>query len=278
MKLLDGEKVEMELKPAKLAFIKHYLCSIVYLLIAGLLWYVFSSSGFLDIASKISLSYKVFGALIFSAFYLVSGFVIALGFIHKVPFFANIALVIIGLCLFFHFNFESVFFFPAFSVICAAISFLIVTLYAGSHTFYITNERIILKKRFIQRDSREIFYEKISDVSLHQGIFGRIFNFGNVVPVTQSGFGMGSSTSFAGAGASTGKKVRFGIFGGGAKSIDEPRSRTYYQLFGVENPNGVKDQVIKHMHAHSPIPYLERMEKGLGGLGGLTDNGSTKEQ
>ena len=266
MKLLDGEKIEMELKPVKLAFLKHYLCAIIYLLIAGLLWYIFNSSEFLSITSKINLNYRIFGALIFAVLYLVSGFIISLEFIHRIPLFANIAIVVVALYLFFYLDIGDVLFLPAFSVGCSAISFLIITIYIQSHTFYITNERVILKKKFIGKDSREIFYEKISDVSLHQGLLGRMFNFGNVVPVTQSGFGMGSSTTFAGAGVSTGKKSRFGIFGGGAKSIDEPRSRTYYQLFGVENPGGVKDEMAKHMHAHSPIPYLDRMEKGLGSM------------
>lgn len=45
----------------------------------------------------------------------------------------------------------------------------------------LTNKRIISKFGFISRNTVEIRLEKVEGIVVNQGVFGRIFNFGNVV-------------------------------------------------------------------------------------------------
>jgi len=258
VKLLDGEKIEAELKPAKMAFAKHYSVAILCLLVAYALWRLFNWDSFISIASDASISAGILGCVIFFAVFVLAGFLISLEFISRTPLVASVAAAALAVYIYTQSSVNFALFFPLFSVVCAAIVFAAVTFYASIHTYYITNERIVMKRSFISSRSRDIFYEKISDISVSQSLLGRIFNFGSVVPITQSGFGLGSSGTFAGAGAGAGKKGFLGLFGGGSRSTQEPRARSYYQLFGVENPYRVKDTIIRHMHEHSPIPYLSK--------------------
>jgi hypothetical protein len=263
VKLLDGEKIEMELKPSKMAFIKHYSAAVLYLVSAYALWRLFNWPSFTSFASEIPISIGALYSIIFFALFALLGFLLSLEFISRIFLIANLLLAAFAIYLHTTVSMHPVLFFTLFSASCGILVFIAVTIYATTHTYYITNERIITKQSFISRRSREIFYEKISDISIEQSLLGRIFNFGSVIPVTQSGFGLGSSGTFAGAGAGAGKRGFFGVFGGGSKSTQEPRVRSYYQLFGVENPYAVKDLIVKHMHAHSPIPYLSSIEDKL---------------
>ncbi|GAB4411474.1 MAG: hypothetical protein OHK0032_07420 [Thermodesulfovibrionales bacterium] len=45
----------------------------------------------------------------------------------------------------------------------------------------ITNKRVIAKFGFIRRSTIEINLQKIESIQVHQGILGRIFNFGSIV-------------------------------------------------------------------------------------------------
>lgn len=44
----------------------------------------------------------------------------------------------------------------------------------------VTNKRIIVKSGLIQRNTIEMFLEKVESIQVDQGIFGRIFDFGSI--------------------------------------------------------------------------------------------------
>jgi uncharacterized membrane protein YdbT with pleckstrin-like domain len=44
----------------------------------------------------------------------------------------------------------------------------------------VTNKRIIVKAGLIQRNTTEMFLEKVESIQVDQGIFGRIFDFGSI--------------------------------------------------------------------------------------------------
>lgn len=71
----------------------------------------------------------------------------------------------------------------------AAISLLMAITYRNAKTFFLTEDGIIIRRSFISRIRRDIPYTKISDVTVEQTFLGRIFGYGDVVPVTISGFG-----------------------------------------------------------------------------------------
>ena len=63
------------------------------------------------------------------------------------------------------------------AVITGALSYL---KYISSE-FAVTNKRVIVKMGFIRRVSVEILLSKIEAIEIHQGVIGRILNYGTVV-------------------------------------------------------------------------------------------------
>lgn len=102
------------------------------------------------------------------------------------------------------------------------------------HRYYITNLRIVTE---CMGKRRGIFYDRISDLIIERSIFGWIFNFGSIIPLTGSGIGTGMDISLIGAGV--GKSVKqklLGVMFGGGKTISTPRARSPYILYGIPNP------------------------------------------
>jgi uncharacterized membrane protein YdbT with pleckstrin-like domain len=60
----------------------------------------------------------------------------------------------------------------------------------NAYSYTITNTGIIVKKQLFRRSVRQIPFTSISDVYVNQTIIGRLANYGNVVPVTKSGYGI----------------------------------------------------------------------------------------
>lgn len=47
--------------------------------------------------------------------------------------------------------------------------------------FAVTNKRVLVKVGFIQRHSVETFLQKVEGIQVEQTLFGRIFNYGNII-------------------------------------------------------------------------------------------------
>jgi hypothetical protein len=86
---------------------------------------------------------------------------------------------------------------------------------------------------------------------------GFLFQFGDIIPITQSGFGLGADATFAGAGASHApvKKSGIGFFMGGNKEIQTPRTRSYYKLQGAYPYNGIKSLLESLIQENTIAPY-----------------------
>ncbi len=56
--------------------------------------------------------------------------------------------------------------------------------YAKGHRYIITNHRIIMFRKFIGIMIRSVTCDKITDIIVSQGPFGRIFNYGGIAPMT----------------------------------------------------------------------------------------------
>lgn len=70
------------------------------------------------------------------------------------------------------------------------ISFLIALAYRNANTYVLTSNGIIICRSFISRIRREIPYSRVSDVTVEQTLLGRIFRYGDIIPVSISGFGI----------------------------------------------------------------------------------------
>ncbi|MFH1055209.1 MAG: PH domain-containing protein [Candidatus Altiarchaeota archaeon] len=140
-----------------------------------------------------------------------------------------------------------------------------VQMYRDCHRFYITDRRIVTEVRFTAYKRNELSYDKINNLILEQGILGRMFDFGTIIPVTASGLGMGSDFSAVTLGAAGqvqgGPTVGVGVTGG--RTVQTPRVRSMYGLYGVQEPEKVQRLLSEHMHAYVEAPYLRKMTEQL---------------
>jgi len=72
----------------------------------------------------------------------------------------------------------------------ACISFPIAVAYRNANTYVLTSNGIMICRSFISRIRREIPYIRVSDVTVEQTLLGRIFSYGDIIPVSISGFGI----------------------------------------------------------------------------------------
>lgn len=60
----------------------------------------------------------------------------------------------------------------------------------NAYSYLITGTGIVVKKQLFRRNVRQIPFTSISDVYINQTIFGRLAGYGDIVPVTKSGYGI----------------------------------------------------------------------------------------
>jgi len=254
--LLENEKVEKILSPHPLSFMGlQSLC--IFLIVWGVLigWLV----NFSDFADMFS-SNTWFPVLVWGIVLLVVGVVASLLTIRWRIFFLYLGVFVggIGLMLWMGSLGSAGIFIPFYTVAISIIGFLIVELYRRSHKYIISSQRIVFKGGVITKEERTLRYDKITDINYKQGILGQIFGFGTIIPISQSGFGLGNDTVFAAGGVQLGeKKAKFlGLFGGG-KEVQTPRTRSYYELHGVHPYKEVGKIVENLVQGNVITPYQQ---------------------
>jgi len=146
-------------------------------------------------------------------------------------------------------------FIPFYSFAVSIIGFLIVELYRRSHKYIITNLRVILMGGVLTKTNLSIRYDKMT-VYGEQTILGQIFNFGTIIPITQSGLGLGSDQTLAAGGIMLGgKKAKLLGIAGGGKEVQTPRSRSRFELHGVYPYHEVKKLIEKLVQENVPTAY-----------------------
>jgi membrane protein YdbS with pleckstrin-like domain len=262
--LLKEERVERELTPHPLSFFS-LQCISLFILIWGLLFgWIINSSGYWDgIESFIG---NIFGGFVFIpallfwwAITLIGGIVFSLLFIRWRIFFLYIGVLLLGTILMFLTGWQNNYgvFIPLYSTIIGILGLFIIDIYRRSHKYIITNFRIIFKGGILRKRERTLRYDKVTDIDSSQGIMGQIFDFGTIIPITQSGFGLGRDSSFAAMGVggkATGKIGLFGIFGGG-KEVQTPRARSYYELHGIYPYKEARKLIESLVQGNIIVPY-----------------------
>jgi len=253
--LLENERVEKILSPHPLSFMKlQFLC--IFLIIWGLLvLWLTSVSEYETIFAEWYMVLVVWGLVL-----LLVGVIASLLTIRWSIFFLYLGLVAGAVAFVFWFGLQDSagVFIPIYSVAFSILGFLLVELYRRSHKYIISNLRIIFKGGVVTKRERTLRYDKITDINAKQGILGQIFGFGTIIPISQSGFGLGSDQSFAAGGVELGtKKAGFlGIFGGG-KEVQTPRARSYYELHGVHPYKEIKHLVENMVQDNVITPYQQ---------------------
>jgi len=58
------------------------------------------------------------------------------------------------------------------------------------YTYQLTESDLIIQKQLLSRSVRRIPFTSISDIEVSQSIVGRLAKYGNIVPITKSGYGL----------------------------------------------------------------------------------------
>jgi membrane protein YdbS with pleckstrin-like domain len=254
--LLKGEKLEKILSPHPLSFMRYQSLSL-FLIIWGIVagWLINFSEW-----NNIFSENNWYPLLVWGLVLLIAGVIASIVTIRWSIFFLYLGVFAGGVALMLSQGWleASGIFIPFYTVSISIIGFLIVEAYRRSHKYFISNQRITFKGGIITKRERTLRYDKITDINAKQGIIGQIFGFGTIIPISQSGFGLGADKSFAGGGVSLGeKKIKLlGLFGGG-KEVQTPRARSYYELHGVYPYKEIKKLVEEMVQGNVITPYQQ---------------------
>ena len=254
--LLKNESVEKILSPHPLSFMKYQsICLFLIIWGAVLAWLVNASKWHDSLFAEFYLTIVVWAIVI-----LIIGVVASLTTVRWSIFFMYLGIVLGGLGLMFWQGWQNAanIFIPIYTVSVSFIGFLLVELYRRSHKYIISNQRITFKGGIITKEERTLRYDKISDINAKQGIIGQIFGFGTIIPISQSGFGLGADKTFAAGGVQLGeKKAKLFGLAGGEKELQTPRARSYYELHGVYPYKEVK-KLVEEMVQGSVITQYQQ--------------------
>jgi hypothetical protein len=93
----------------------------------------------------------------------------------------------------------------------------------NAFTYLITDSDIVVKRQLLRRSVRRIPFSSISDVQVSQSIVGRLAKYGDVVPVTKSGYGLVRGT--------------------------EPGENIVAEMANVPNPDKVADLIMSRLRS-----------------------------
>jgi membrane protein YdbS with pleckstrin-like domain len=252
--LLKNEQVERLLSPHPLSFMKLQVLCIFVIVWGVVVWWLVEFSAY-----KGMFSGNVWYPLILWGLVLLLVGVIA--WLVAIQFsifllYVGVFAGAVGLLFWQHWESSLALFLLVYSVSVSIVGFLIIELYRRSHKYILTNLRVIFKGGVLTKRERTIRYDKIADINAKQGILGQIFGFGTIIPVSESGFGLGSDTTMAGGGVAVGsKKARLFGFVGGGKEIQTPIARSYYELHGVYPYKEVQKLFETLVQSHVPTQY-----------------------
>jgi membrane protein YdbS with pleckstrin-like domain len=252
--LLKNEQIERILSPHPLSFMKLQALSIFVIVWGIVVWWLTNSSEYAGIFAG-NIWYRL---ILWGLVLLFIGVAASLVAIQWTIFFLYLGVFSGALVLIFwqHWENNIALFIPLYSIAVSIVGFLIVELYRRSHKYIITDLRIIFKGGVFTKRERTIRYDKIADIDAKQGILGQILGFGTIIPVSQSGFGLGSDKTMAAGGVDIGiKKARLFGFAGGGKEVQTPIARSYYELHGVYPYKDIKKLVENLVQTHVPTQY-----------------------
>ncbi len=130
-----------------------------------------------------------------------------------------------------------------------SLGFILANIYRRSHQYYITNRRVITRFGFFITRERDLLYSKIEDLVVHRDPLGRFFNFGTLIPISASGIGTGTDQAIFMVGGE--QKLPIGpslkVIIGGGHSITVPKAPSFYSLYGIPNPEKLRNLILQEM-------------------------------
>src|SRR5712692_3114225 len=214
------EELKLVLHPHPLALWKYDALAGVYLVSAELLVLIFQ---FLGTNVPVSFAIPYLQLSVWWAFLIIPSIIAGLLWVTKQPLIYSGLVAVVGTVV--GLGTSSVSMLPVLLAASSVLGIVLVEFYRRGHRYFVTNHRLILSKRaFASSTIRETYYDRISDLVISQGILGRIFDFGTIIPVSQAGLGTGQDIAGAGVGlAGTKRPVTVGAGVFGAKGTTMPR-------------------------------------------------------
>jgi len=269
LKFREDEKTLASLQPHPLAFLDFYAL-FIYLVAIGAVFWIFEpqiKEALLNIV-PIGWGVETLFLILWLACLVVPFLVAAVLKITWRWLFLSIGIGALGAVLQFYFNVTNGGLqIP--SIAIGIVGFALTDVYRRKFDFYITDQRILIELNFISQKRREILYSKISDLVVEKGWLGRTFKYGSIIPITESGFGLGedvSAVTVAGTGSPLPKGPRITTAVSGGRTVSVPRGRSFYVLFGVRNPDAVSDMISQQIHGYEEAPYLKKIAAGVDSL------------
>jgi len=93
----------------------------------------------------------------------------------------------------------------------------------NAFTYLITDSDVVVQRQLLGRSVRRIPFSSISDVQVSQSLVGRLARYGNVAPVTKSGYGLVRGT--------------------------QPGENLNAEMVDVPNPDKVADLIMSRLRA-----------------------------
>lgn len=273
VRTLPGEEVEVKLQPHVLSFAPKHLVGLLPALWGVALFFIMATEGwqtgergawyefwtFLYGNAPAAYVYTILGLGVLGAIVAVVG-------IRWRVFFTYLAIGIAAVtATAVWFGPEHEIMLPGMLLATAPIAVIATEIDRRSHRFILTNLRILFRGGVFITRERQLRYEGITDLDGSQGPLGRLFGYGTLIPITQSGFGLGADSSEAHVGVGVGGKAGargagvgagIGVAAGGGKEVSVGRARTYHQLTGVAPYKHVKYLLETLIQNATATPYL----------------------
>jgi hypothetical protein len=279
--LLRDEELKMQLRPHVFSFFYLYVIFFLLLVWAYIIYDFFAQDKFTafplyEYIIKIPFANEVLaGAMIWSLGLLIVGFLARFFFLDSggqsiFRLYSGVAFLGILVMSYHAWKMEDtmdfgLWFIPSLTAAVGFLGMLSVNAYRRSFTYYLTNNRIVLKSSFLMNNSeRQVRYNHIEDIKMEQGVVGTIFGYGTVLPLTGSGLGTGSDESMVIAGSGTEVKgLSIGLAGGSRSSSKKIRHNPHDCLFGVPSPSKVRDLITENIQSDTGVEHLKNIKELL---------------
>ena len=280
--LLRDEELKMQLRPHVFSFFYLYVIFFLLLVWAYIIYDFFAQDKFTtfplyEVIIKIPFANEVLaGAMIWSLGLLIVGFLARFFFLDSggqsiFRLYTGVAFLGILVMSYHAWKMEDtmdfgLWFIPTLTAAVGFLGMLSVNAYRRSFTYYLTNNRIVLKSSFLMNNSeRQVRYNHIEDIKMEQGVVGTIFGYGTVLPLTGSGLGTGSDESMVivGSGAEVKGLGSIGLAGGSRSSSKRIRHNPHDCLFGVPSPSKVRDLITENIQSDTGVEHLKNIKELL---------------
>lgn len=135
-------------------------------------------------------------------------------------------------------------FFAISAIISSFLVLLSVELYRNSITYSLTGSELRISGGLWRKQEQTIPYNQIGRIVLEQSIFGKIFDYGTLIPVGVADWGSEYYTRGVGTFVDLGKTHPGAFY---ARTLKEVSRDPLKCLYGIRSPNKVKEKLEKYI-------------------------------